>query len=184
MATEHFDVEYAQQAATIAGQGAAESATIPAADEWRWLGVYAMTRAQESDASNFLSLAIDKEGLLRGTYYNAVSDESSHVTGKVDKKTQRAAWTIGDRKQPVYEAGISGLTKDQLTVLVHKGDGKVEQMLLVKVKDGVPGKDGTAGKDGAGKDGAGKGAGAATPAGAAAGQPAAANDQKSPSGGN
>ena len=68
-----------------------------------------------------------------------MSDENSHVTGNVDKKTQRAAWTIGDKKEPVYEAGISNLTKDQLTILVHKADGKVEQMLLVRVKEGVPG---------------------------------------------
>jgi hypothetical protein len=98
-----------------------------------------MARTQETDASNFLSLAIDKNGVLRGSYYNAVSDENSHVTGKVDKKTQRAAWTIGDKKEPVYEAGISNLTKDQLTILVHKAGGKVEQMLLVRVKQGVPG---------------------------------------------
>jgi hypothetical protein len=98
-----------------------------------------MTRSQETDASNFLSLAIDKSGILRGSYYNAVSDENSHVTGKVDKKTQRAAWTIGDKKEPVYEAGISNLTKDQLTILVHKAEGKVEQMLLVRVQQGVPG---------------------------------------------
>lgn len=130
--------EYAQQAATIASQGGAD-ATIAEDDQWRSLGVFAMARSQESEASNFLSLAIDKNGVLRGSYYNAVSDENSHVTGKVDKKTQRAAWTIGDKKEPVYEAGISNLTKDQLTILVHKADGKVEQMLLVRVKEGVPG---------------------------------------------
>jgi hypothetical protein len=130
--------EYAQQAATIASQGGAD-ATIAEDDQWRSLGVFAMARSQESEASNFLSLAIDKNGILRGSYYNAVSDENSHVTGKVDKKTQRAAWTIGDKKEPVYEAGISNLTKDQLTILVHKADSKVEQMLLVRVKEGVPG---------------------------------------------
>ena len=130
--------EYAQQATAIASQGGAD-AKIADDDEWRSLGVFAMTRSQETDASNFLSLAVDKNGVLRGSYYNAVSDENSHVTGKVDKKTQRAAWTIGDKKEPVYEAGISNLTKDQLTILMHKADGKVEQMLLVRVQQGVPG---------------------------------------------
>jgi len=130
--------EYAEQASTIASQGGSDS-KIADNDEWRSLGVFAMTRSQETDASNFLSLAIDKDGVLRGSYYNAISDENSHVTGRVDKKTQRAAWTIGDKKEPVYEAGISNLTKDQLTILAHKADGKVEQMLLVRVKEGVPG---------------------------------------------
>jgi hypothetical protein len=130
--------EYAEQASAIASQGGSD-AKIADNDEWRSLGVFAMTRSQETDASNFLSLAIDKNGILRGSYYNAISDENSHVTGRVDKKTQRAAWTIGDKKEPVYEAGISNLTKDQLTILAHKTDGKVEQMLLVRVKEGVPG---------------------------------------------
>jgi hypothetical protein len=130
--------EYAQQASTIAAQGYADT-KIADDDEWRSLGVFAMARTQETDASNFLSLAIDKNGILRGSYYNAVSDENSHVTGKVDKKTQRAAWTIGDKKDPVYEAGISNLTKEQCTILVHKAGGKTEQMLLVRVQQGVPG---------------------------------------------
>jgi hypothetical protein len=154
--------EYAQQASTIASQGDAD-AKIADDDQWRSLGVFALARAEESDPSNFLSLAIDKEGILRGSYYNAVSDENSHVTGKVDKKTQRAAWTIGDKKEPVYEAGISNLTKDQCTILVHKAAGKTEQMLLVRVKDSLPGADKQADAGGAGD-----GAAASRPGAAAA----------------
>jgi hypothetical protein len=43
------------------------------------------------------------------------------VYGSVDKKTQRAAWTVGDRKEPVFEAGMANLTKSETTVLVHLG---------------------------------------------------------------
>jgi hypothetical protein len=88
-----------------------------------------------------LSLAIDQAGILRGTYYDAVSDTQQNITGKVDKKTQRAAWTIGDKKTPIYETGLVNLTQSQTTVLVHRdagtdgGTGKVEQMLLVRVPD-------------------------------------------------
>jgi hypothetical protein len=58
-----------------------------------------------------------------------------NITGKVDKKTQRAAWTLGDKKTPVYEAGIANLTQQQTTILVHRDGGKVEQMMLVRVQD-------------------------------------------------
>jgi len=91
-----------------------------------------------------MSLAIDKEGLLRGTYYDAVSDSTMNITGKVDKQTQRAAWTLGDKKTPVYEAGLANLTQQQTTILVHRDGGKDEQMLLVRVQDPA-GKDGAAG---------------------------------------
>ena len=125
--------EYAQQAATLAGQGA--SATVAKDDQWRPLGVFALARKEETSPGTFLSLAIDKAGLLRGTYYDAVSDSTQNISGKVDKKTQRAAWTIGDKKTPVYEAGLSNLTQQQTTILVHRDGGKVEQMLLVRVQD-------------------------------------------------
>ena len=92
-----------------------------------------------------MSLAIDKDGLLRGTYYDAVSDSTMNITGKVDKKSQRAAWTIGDKKTPVYEAGISNLTQQQTTILVHRDGGKVEQMLLVRVDDKAGGETDSAG---------------------------------------
>jgi hypothetical protein len=45
---------------------------------------------------------------------------------------------VGDRKSPVFEAGIANLTQRQTTMLVHRDGGAVEQLLLVKVDD-VPG---------------------------------------------
>jgi hypothetical protein len=129
--------EYAQQAAELAGQGAAAA---PAEDDqWRPLGVYALARSEETTPGTFMSLAIDKGGLLRGTYYDAVSDMTTNMVGKVDQKTQKAAWTIGDKKMPVYEAGLANLTKQQTTILVHRDGGKVEQMLLVRVDDKAAG---------------------------------------------
>jgi hypothetical protein len=153
--------EYAAQASSLAAAGGAD-AKVAADDQWRSLGVFAVARAEESDPSTFLSLAIDRNGLLRGSYYDAVADATQHVTGKVDKKTQRAAWTIGDRSAPVYEAGLVNLTKDQTTVLVHRDGGKVEQMLLVR----VPAPDGSAAQDGSGPaagSAGGEGKGGGTP---------------------
>jgi hypothetical protein len=144
--------EYAQQASDLAVQGAA--ATPADDDQWRPLGVYALARSEETTPSTFMSLAIDKGGLLRGTYYDAVSDTTTNMAGKVDKETQKAAWTIGDKQTPVYESGLANLTKPQTTILVHRDGGKVEQMLLVRVDDKA-------------------GGGAAAPAKAAAPAPAA-----------
>ena len=44
----------------------------------------------------FMQLAVNKDGVIRGNYYNALSDATVPVYGQVDKKTQRAAWTVGD----------------------------------------------------------------------------------------
>jgi hypothetical protein len=144
--------EYASQASTLAEQGGPQ-AQISDKDEWRPLGVYALARSEETNPSTFLSLAIDKEGLLRGTYYDAVADTTINVTGKVDKKTQRAAWTLGDKKTPVYETGLANLTQQQTTVLMHRDGGSVEQMLLVRVQQ----------KDAGGAAGSGNVGGSAAP---------------------
>ena len=145
--------DYAEQAGAIASQGSAD-AKIADDDQWRSLGVFAVARSEDANPSTFMSLAIDRAGLLRGTYYDAVSDTSMNITGKVDKKTQRAAWIVGDKKTIVYEAGLHNLTQQQTTILVHRStdasrakspDGsiaagdpaasKVEQLLLVRVED-------------------------------------------------
>jgi hypothetical protein len=51
----------------------------------------------------------------------------------VDKKTQRAAWTIGNDQTPVYEAGIGNLTQDQTPMLVHTADGQTRQVSLIRL---------------------------------------------------
>ena len=54
--------------------------------------------------------------------------------GSVDKKSQRAAWTIGKNKDRVYEAGVYNLTQEQCPCLVHVGTAKTSQMLLVRMQ--------------------------------------------------
>jgi hypothetical protein len=43
------------------------------------------------------------------------------------------AWTIGDQKDTVFEAGLYNLTQDQTTMLVHFGKDKTEQRSLFRV---------------------------------------------------
>jgi hypothetical protein len=52
----------------------------------------------------------------------------------VDKKTQRAAWTVGDRKEPIFEAGIANLTKPETTMLVHFGKKRTQQWTLIRIE--------------------------------------------------
>jgi len=126
--------EYANQAATIAAASGDDS-ELSDKTEWRSLGVFALARDGETNPSTFLNLAVDQQGHLRGTYYDAVSDSTQNVSGSVEKKSQRACWTIGGKKTPVYEAGLANLTQQQTTMLVHRDGGKVEQLLLVRVED-------------------------------------------------
>ncbi|MFO0807626.1 MAG: hypothetical protein U0746_03300 [Gemmataceae bacterium] len=125
-------VQYAEQAEAIADAG---QQAKPADDEkWQALGVFAMVQGDDITSYNLFQLAINKAGIIRGNYYNALTDSAEPVAGSVDAKSQRAAWTVGGRKAPVYEVGIANMTKDECTMLVHFNKDKVQQMTLVRVE--------------------------------------------------
>src|SRR5205085_1353110 len=79
-------------------------------------------------------LAVNKAGVIRGNYYNALTDTTEPVYGQADKKTQRACWTVGDKKTPTYEAGIFNLTEEQTTMMVHYSKDKSQQFTLIRIE--------------------------------------------------
>jgi hypothetical protein len=123
--------QYAQQAITIAETG--KQAEASKEEEWLPLGVFAMVQGEQVNGNDLFQLAVNKAGMIRGNYYNALSDTTLPVYGSVDKKTQRAAWTVGDKKEPIYEAGFANLTKSETTMLVHFGQDRTQQWTLVRM---------------------------------------------------
>jgi hypothetical protein len=125
------EAEYADQASEIAaGQDAK-----PAADEkWQALGVFAMVQGDETTSSDIFQLALNKDGVLRGNYYNATTDATTSVTGSLDKETQRVAWKIDGQPDTVYDTGLYNLTLDESTLLVHFGKDRTEQYKLFRVQ--------------------------------------------------
>jgi hypothetical protein len=122
---------YYQQASTLA-QSIPPPA--PASTDWMPLGVFSLVQGDQTDSASMFQLALSKSGAIAGNYYSALTETTLPVHGAVDKKTQRAAWTVGDTKATVYEAGISGLTKDEAPVLIHFGAARTQQWMLVRLK--------------------------------------------------
>ena len=123
--------QYAQQAIAIADTGKQAPATKE--EEWLALGVFAMVQGERTDSNDLFQLAVNKAGTIRGNFYNALSDTTLPVNGAVDKKSLRAAWTVGDRKEPIYEAGFANLTKSETTMMVHFGKDRTQQWALVRI---------------------------------------------------
>jgi hypothetical protein len=123
---------YYDQAASIAKSGA----EAPAAEDPNWLplGVFAMTHGDQANSNMVIQLAVNKQGIIRGNFTDTKTNQTLGVQGSVDKKTQRAAWTIGDKKNDVIETGLYDLTKDEVPALLHYGKDRTEQWLLVRVK--------------------------------------------------
>ena len=92
-----------------------------------------MIQGEQANGNDLFQLAVNKAGVIRGNYYNALSDTTLPAYGSVDKKTQRAAWTVGDRKEPIYEAGFANLTRPETTMLVHFGPDRTQQWTLIRM---------------------------------------------------
>ena len=124
--------QYAQQAGQIAAVGYAAPDPNSA---WQHLGVYALAQQdQNAPPADLFQLAINKQGVIRGNYHNAQTNKTEQVSGSVDPKTLRAAWSVGQQKAPIYEAGIANLTNDQTTMLIHDASGRSTQATLVKLQ--------------------------------------------------
>jgi hypothetical protein len=124
--------EYAGQALAYADAGRA--AQVTATEEWQPLGVFGLCKGDDQKAERVIQLAINRDGVLRGNYYDAVADHSLQVYGAVDLRTQRAAWSVGDKKTIVFETGLGNLTQDQTTLLVHYGRERTDEMILVRLE--------------------------------------------------
>ena len=124
--------EYAAQAMDLAAAG--QAAKPADKDEWLSLGVFAVVQGDEKEANNIFQFAINKDGVIRGNYYNGLTDTSVPIYGSVDSKTQRAAWIVGDKKDTVYETGVGNLAQPETTMLVHFGKDRTQQWTLVRLE--------------------------------------------------
>jgi hypothetical protein len=121
---------YATQATTLADKG--QHADPPPTAEWKALGVFSLTQGDEQQSNYVFQLAVSKEGVIRGNYYDGLMDTTTPVYGSVDPKTQRAAWTIGKKNDRVFEAGIANLTSPECPCLIHIGKDNTKQWMLVR----------------------------------------------------
>jgi hypothetical protein len=123
--------DYAAQAMSLDDMGRA--ANPDQSDQWQPLGVFGLMQGNETTAQRVFQLAVDKAGIVRGNYYDAVADSNQPVYGAVDPKSQRVVWSVGDRKDIVYEAGLNNLLQNEATVLIHYGQQRTIQMVLVRL---------------------------------------------------
>jgi hypothetical protein len=124
--------QYADQATSIASQG--QASDPPSTEDWKPLGVFALVQGDEKTSNYIFELAVNKNGIIRGNYYDGVLDTTTDVYGSIDKKSKLAAWTIGKKKDRVFEAGLYNLTQAECPCLLHVGSQSTSQMLLVRMQ--------------------------------------------------
>lgn len=105
-------------------------------NEWLPLGTFALTREAVNDSQAMLELAVNKQGVLAGTYYNQATQVSRSLEGMLDQASQRAAIGFADgmNADVVLETGIQNLTQDQAPALLHQGQDRSGPILLVRLQ--------------------------------------------------
>jgi hypothetical protein len=105
--------------------------------EWLPLGVFALTSEGVNASSMYLQLALSKNRIISGTFYNESTGATHPVEGMVDEPTQRAVWKAADGTNAdlVMETGVYNLTQDQAEVLVHFGPEQTQTVLLVRLDE-------------------------------------------------
>jgi hypothetical protein len=126
--------EYYEQATEIAASGQ-EDTQLSEDDEWQSFGVFGLVQGDQTEADKVLQIGSNKNGVLRGNYFDTLTETTLPVDGFVDPKTQRAAWTVGDNKTVVYETGVGDLTEDEATMLIHFGKDKTQQWSLIRLEE-------------------------------------------------
>lgn len=115
--------------------------TTPISEDTEWLplGVFALSKVGEAAATPqiYVQLALNKQGDIAGTSYNAVTNQTYELQGVVDSTTQRAAWKIADNpNSPIVETGLYNLTQSEAPIQVHFSNGTSQSMLLVRLEKG------------------------------------------------
>ncbi len=91
-----------------------------AADDWLPLGVFAVVADPTSQAHSYQQLAVDRSGVIKGNFYDAVSDTVQPIEGAIDREALKASWTVGPRGSR-FEAPVEAFTAPPRTVTVSAG---------------------------------------------------------------
>ena len=108
-------------------------------DQWMPLGVFALTRDPSVESNVVLQLAVNKDGIIQGTYFNGETRVTKPIKGIVEKENQRAIWTFADESGStvIMETGVYNLTLEEAGVLVHLSKTQTEQWFLIRLKEPV-----------------------------------------------
>jgi len=113
-----------------------QNAVGPTDADWLPLGVFAVVSPgspQSSDhAPSYQQLAVDRQGTIKGNFYDAISGTVQPIAGVVDRGTLMASWTVGTNGSR-FTAPVRAFTAVPRTVSMSSG-GQSRGMELMPVQ--------------------------------------------------
>jgi hypothetical protein len=127
---------YDQSVFALADATPTTEAASDKSDEWLPMGTFALLPPNDDDntSSRTLQLAVNKEGGVSGVLFDLSTDATTPIHGSVDRSTQRVAFTLGADSTVVAETGLYNLTKNEVSLLVHKQNEKPQVYTLVHLQ--------------------------------------------------
>jgi len=112
-----------------------QNAVGPADSDWLPLGVFAVVPPGTQDtaqAHNYQQLAVDRQGAIKGNFYDTLSGTIQPITGTVDRTALNASWTVGTNGSR-FTAPMHVFAGQSRTVSVSSG-GQPRDLELMPVQ--------------------------------------------------
>jgi hypothetical protein len=112
-----------------------QNAVGPADADWLPLGVFAVVPpgTQERDQShNYQQLAVDRQGMIKGNFFDTISGTIQPITGSVDRAALTASWTVGANGSR-FTAPMRAFAGQSRTVSMSSG-GQPRDLQLMPVQ--------------------------------------------------
>jgi len=101
-------------------------------ESWLPIGTYAVSTTKNAPALQMVQLVVDRQGTLRGVYYDSVTDTTHNLLGEIDSNTQIAKWQLESNAQISFHAPLNDLTQPTGNLQVNMPAG-AQQWLLARV---------------------------------------------------
>jgi hypothetical protein len=121
--------DFAMSAATLATVEPPETEEQAEAAEWMPLGTFAVsTSEKETDPSRIMQLAVSREGIISGTLYNTLTDQTQEIQGKVDQRHAVQHADRPDARDPGQGRSRHAASRvpDRRERKRHRGDGALQ----------------------------------------------------------
>jgi len=100
---------------------------------WMNLGVFALKPVEASAATLVVHLAVCRDGVVRGSQFDTVSEKSANLRGAVDKTSLRIRWSAEDEPGRVFQAPLGELTKPEGKLVLQAPDARPAAWKMVQV---------------------------------------------------
>ena len=109
-----------------------QTAATVADSDWLPLGVFAVTPPENAKLHTYQQLAVDRKGVIKGNFYDAISGTNQPIEGTVDRTTLMASWTVGTNGSR-FTAPMRAFTSEPRTVSVAS-DGQSQSLAMMPMQ--------------------------------------------------